>query len=123
VASAAPSPFFLPPVVSPIHADPFVGGAVDWMRADQAAQGVTMEGAASSSPDPVGRTIDFRVWEAAPPPPDEDQIRRSIEARVSRGRASTDDIRMLKAICAHGGDRACRDRAQALLDRSRGANL
>ena len=38
-----------------------------------------------------------------------------IEARVSSGRASADDLKLLRAICKHMGDRGCSDRASALL--------
>jgi len=46
---------------------------------------------------------------------DEAAIRRGLEPKVWGGRASADEIRMLKAICSHMGDRACRDRAAAML--------
>lgn len=50
-----------------------------------------------------------------PPPLAEDALRRQLEEKVWAGRGSRDEIRMLKAICSHQGDRACRDRAAALL--------
>jgi pSer/pThr/pTyr-binding forkhead associated (FHA) protein len=50
-----------------------------------------------------------------PGPPNEEQIRRSLEFKVWSGRGSVDDIRMLKAICSHSGDRTCRNRASELL--------
>ncbi len=46
---------------------------------------------------------------------DECAIRRGLEPRVWAGKGSLDEIRMLKAICSHRGDRACRDRAAAML--------
>ncbi len=46
---------------------------------------------------------------------DEAAIRRGLESKVWGGKASLDEIRMLKAICSHMGDRACRDRAAAML--------
>ncbi len=52
---------------------------------------------------------------AAPGPPDEAAMRRSLEPKVWGGRASIEEIRLLKAICSHMGDRACRDRASAML--------
>jgi hypothetical protein len=55
----------------------------------------------------------------APPSPDEAALRQQLEPRVFSGRASVDEIRMLKALCSHQGDRACRDRAAALLPRTR----
>jgi len=46
---------------------------------------------------------------------DEAAIRRGLEGKVWSGKATLDEIRMLKAICSHMGDRACRDRAAAML--------
>ncbi len=46
---------------------------------------------------------------------DEAAIRRGLESKVWSGKASLDEIRMLKAICSHMGDRACRDRAASML--------
>jgi hypothetical protein len=48
-------------------------------------------------------------------PPDEDALRKALEPKVWAGRASIEEIRMLKAICSHLGNRACRDRAAAEL--------
>jgi pSer/pThr/pTyr-binding forkhead associated (FHA) protein len=45
----------------------------------------------------------------------EAKARAALEPRVFGGRASPDEIRMLKAICKHQGDRACSERAAALL--------
>jgi hypothetical protein len=47
--------------------------------------------------------------------PDEGAVRRSLEDKVWSGRGSLEDIRMLKAICSHQGDRVCRDRAAEIL--------
>lgn len=44
-------------------------------------------------------------------PREEIEVRKQLEPKVWAGRASVDEIRMLKAICSHQGDRACRDRA------------
>ena len=55
-------------------------------------------------------------------PPNEDQIRRSLENKVWAGRGSIDDIRMLKAICSHAGDRACRNRASDMLKKKQEGN-
>ncbi len=52
-------------------------------------------------------------------PSDEDTLRRQLEAKVWAGRGSLDEIRMLKAICSHQGDRACRARAAALYEGSK----
>jgi pSer/pThr/pTyr-binding forkhead associated (FHA) protein len=45
----------------------------------------------------------------------EDAKRKALEPKVFGGRGTIDDIRMLKAICSHLGNRECRDRASALL--------
>jgi len=45
----------------------------------------------------------------------EAKARAQLEPRVWSGRASPEEIRMLRAICKHMGDRACIDRASALL--------
>lgn len=52
---------------------------------------------------------------AAGGPPDEAAMRRALEPKVWGGRASIEEIRLLKAICSHMGDRACRDRANTML--------
>jgi hypothetical protein len=48
-------------------------------------------------------------------PDGEAKARAQLEAKVSSGRASLEDIKLLRAICRHMGDRACSDRASALL--------
>jgi pSer/pThr/pTyr-binding forkhead associated (FHA) protein len=48
-------------------------------------------------------------------PEGEAKARAQLEAKVSSGRASVDDLKLLRAICQHSGDRACRDRASELL--------
>ena len=50
------------------------------------------------------------------PPPDEEKMRRQLEPKVWGGEASIEEVRMLKAICAHMGDRSCRNRASDMLD-------
>lgn len=42
--------------------------------------------------------------------------RRVLEPKVWGGKASTSEIRLLRAICIHQGDAVCRDRATALLE-------
>jgi ABC transport system ATP-binding/permease protein len=54
-------------------------------------------------------------------PPNEEQIRRSLEPKVWGGRASIDEIKMLKAICSHLGDHACRNRASEALKKKQEA--
>ncbi|MEO7330198.1 MAG: FHA domain-containing protein, partial [Minicystis sp.] len=46
---------------------------------------------------------------------DEDAKRRALEPKVWSGKASVDEIRMLKALCSHLQNRECRDRAGAML--------
>jgi pSer/pThr/pTyr-binding forkhead associated (FHA) protein len=41
--------------------------------------------------------------------------RKALEAKVWSGKASVAEIKELKAICGHQGDKACRDRANAML--------
>jgi serine/threonine protein kinase len=50
-------------------------------------------------------------------PPDEEKTRRALEPKVWSGQASLDEIRMLKAICSHMGDHACRNRANEMLQK------
>jgi pSer/pThr/pTyr-binding forkhead associated (FHA) protein len=51
---------------------------------------------------------------------DYDAIKRQLEPRVWSGRGSVEDIKMLKAVCKQLGDRACRDRADAMLKKKLG---
>jgi ABC transport system ATP-binding/permease protein len=45
----------------------------------------------------------------------EAKARAQLEPRVWAGKATTEEIRMLRAICRHMGDRACADRASTVL--------
>ena len=45
----------------------------------------------------------------------EARARAQLEPKVWNGRATLEEIRMLRAICKHMGDRPCSDRAAALL--------
>jgi hypothetical protein len=49
------------------------------------------------------------------PTPDMVQMRAQLEPKAWAGRASEDELKLLRALCAYMGDRACRDRAAALL--------
>ncbi len=69
-------------------------------------------GSGTDTPEPLGEVASLA-------PPAEVEIRRRLEPRVWGGRASQDEIRMLKAICSHQGDRACRERARGELERAR----
>ena len=52
-------------------------------------------------------------------PPNEEKMRRALEPKVWGGRASLAEIRMLKAICSHMGDHACRNRASEMYNRKK----
>jgi pSer/pThr/pTyr-binding forkhead associated (FHA) protein len=52
---------------------------------------------------------------AAPALSSYEKQRRALEPRVWSGKATEEEIRLLKAICSHMGDHACRNRAQAML--------
>jgi hypothetical protein len=54
---------------------------------------------------------------------DELHIRRQLEPKVWGGAASENEIKMLKAICGHMGDEACRNRAAAMLDKRKAVKL
>ena len=45
----------------------------------------------------------------------EDQQRKALEPKVYSGKATIDEIRLLKAICSHLSNRECRDKAAAIL--------
>jgi len=68
-------------------------------------------GAVPAQPEPAGEV----ETPAGPTAATEVAMRKQLEPKVWAGRGSIDEIRMLKAICSHQGDRACRDRAAALL--------
>jgi hypothetical protein len=69
-----------------------------------------------AAPPPAAAENISRTNELALQGPDgEAKARAQIEARVSSGRASADDLKLLRAICKHMGDRGCSDRASALL--------
>jgi serine/threonine-protein kinase len=44
-------------------------------------------------------------------------LRRLLEGKVAVGIATPEDLRLLRAICAHQGDRPCRDKTAALIKR------
>jgi pSer/pThr/pTyr-binding forkhead associated (FHA) protein len=67
--------------------------------------------AAPPAPEPAGKANEL----ALQGPEGEAKARAQLEAKVSSGRATVDDLRLLRAICQHAGDRACRDRASELL--------
>ncbi len=72
------------------------------------------------APSATAKAADATVVTAPPagPAPElnsEAAMRKQLEPRVWGGRASVDDIKMLKAICGHMGDHACRNRASEML--------
>ncbi len=46
---------------------------------------------------------------------DEASVRASLEPKVWGGKATLDEMRMLKAVCSHQADRPCRDRVNAMI--------
>ncbi len=73
---------------------------------------VSLAAQAPAAPEPpTGRANEL----ALQGPDGEAKARAQLEAKVSNGRASVDDIKLLRAICRHMGDRACSERASALL--------
>jgi len=51
---------------------------------------------------------------------DNQSIKKALFERVRSGRASIDEIRMLKVACSQLGDRSCRDMASAALQKKLG---
>ncbi len=47
---------------------------------------------------------------------------KALSPRVWSGKGTEDDIKMLKALCAHAGNRECRDRASAMLKKKQEGN-
>jgi hypothetical protein len=47
----------------------------------------------------------------------ETRARAQLEPKVWSGKATPDEVRLLKAICRHQGDRSCSERAAALLNK------
>ncbi len=71
------------------------------------AEPTTAKTATSAAPPTTGGANPSGIDEAA--------IRRGLEGKVWSGKASLEEMRMLKAICSHMGDRACRDRANQMI--------
>jgi len=94
---------------APILADPAP------MRVQHDAPGAeTAAPVETATPRPDGLVWGDPVYAA----PNEEAVRRALEPKVRGGTATRDEIKMLKAICSHLGDRACRDRAAEALQRS-----
>jgi pSer/pThr/pTyr-binding forkhead associated (FHA) protein len=72
----------------------------------------TRAGSAPTTPDSsIARATDLAMQGRD----GEAKARAQLEPRVFGGRASPEEIRMLRAICKHMGDRVCVDRTTALL--------
>jgi pSer/pThr/pTyr-binding forkhead associated (FHA) protein len=76
-------------------------------------------GTGEKAPESV-KTVAALPVGPAPELSQEGKMRKALEPKVWGGRASIDEIRMLKAICSHMGDAACRNRAAAELKRKQG---
>ena len=63
--------------------------------------------AAATAPPPAGGTPDNSDAEM--------KQRRALEARMNSGKASKDDLRLLREICKHQGDAACKSRVNDAL--------
>lgn len=106
------------------------GGTAPWQPPVQPGSsdpGSPATGSPGSPQPPSAPTTAKPETTTTPPvtgnaPPNEAAIRRSLEPKVWGGKASIDEIRMLKAICSHMGDRACRDRANAMLKQKQSGN-
>ncbi|HKQ68869.1 MAG TPA: FHA domain-containing protein [Polyangiaceae bacterium] len=72
----------------------------------------TRNGSASQGTDSSGKATDLAMQGRE----GEARARAQLEPRVWGGHATPDEIRMLRAICKHMGDRVCSDRASALLN-------
>lgn len=83
--------------------------------------GGAIAGTSGGLPAPTAKTAEPVTTVVAPPNPgapalsDYDAQRRRLEPKVWSGKATEEEIRLLKAMCSHMGDRACRDRASAML--------
>ncbi|UQA59206.1 PEGA domain-containing protein [Polyangium aurulentum] len=64
-----------------------------------------IQGAPGSAPPPGARPV----------PREEVELRAKIEPKVWGGKATVQEIKLLKSLCAQHGDLACRDRADAIL--------
>ena len=71
-------------------------------------------GSGEIAPAPTGKSAVVPNLPAQGPP-DEAAMRRGLEPKMRSGRASIDELKMLKAICSHMGDSACRDAAKAAI--------
>ncbi len=90
-------------------------------RPPQRPEPVPGGGVAQPTPTPVPvppASTPTKVSDSAPAPLDTSGYaaqRKALEPKVWSGKASPEEIKLLRAICSHIGDRACRDRASAML--------
>lgn len=104
VAAPPPPPVDLPPVPAPKSQRPVLA-ADPWSTPP-----------AAHPPSAAAETGNSRAADLALEGRDgEARARAQLEPRVWNGRATPEEIRMLRAICKHMGDRPCSDRAAALL--------
>jgi hypothetical protein len=113
--SLGPGPHVSLPLAAGTHALHFkrkgvaeVVRKVEVVAGQTTALRVDMDGRAAPASDKVIK---------APVDPQEAAMRKMLEPKAWSGKASADEIRLLKSICAHQGDLACRDRAEALLSK------
>jgi pSer/pThr/pTyr-binding forkhead associated (FHA) protein len=103
-AAAPPPPVDLPPQPAPKPARPV-------LAADPWSTPPAAHPAAAAADTPNSRAADLALEGRD----GEARARAQLEPKVWNGRASPEEIRMLRAICKHMGDRPCSDRAAALL--------
>ncbi|MFS8069378.1 MAG: hypothetical protein ACMG6S_23695, partial [Byssovorax sp.] len=90
----------------PPPAPTYVGGGGDYVRPSSTGAAPTSSAATTAAPAGVSVPTGLAA---------EDAQRKALEPKVFGGKGTIDDIRLLKAICSHLGNRDCRDRAAALL--------
>jgi ABC transport system ATP-binding/permease protein len=103
-AAPPPPPVDLPPMPAPKAARPVLA-ADPWSTPP--AHPPTASGSDIGSSRASDLALEGRDGEA--------RARAQLEPKVWNGRATIEEIRMLRAICKHMGDRPCSDRAAALL--------
>jgi pSer/pThr/pTyr-binding forkhead associated (FHA) protein len=103
-AAPPPPPVDLPPMPAPKAARPVLA-ADPWSTPP--AHPPTASGGDTGSSRASDLALEGRDGEA--------RARAQLEPKVWNGRATIEEIRMLRAICKHMGDRPCSDRAAALL--------
>jgi hypothetical protein len=87
----------------------------------EASPDPTTAGREAVGPNPDTLRDPFAGPNVTPKPAlDEERLRDALAPKVWSGHAGTEEIRMLKAICSHLGDRACRDRAAEALAKKKG---